>query len=308
MSTRRAQATEAIGWERVRAIFGDPRPPVHVSERQFDYADHDLQRIARTPHDQIEAHDLWFYYHDLAYVELQPDLFAYLFPVCLMDWHSTLMRNEDCAHGDSEFHYALLRGAILDKHVTASQREAIFKFFRDSFVARLDTAESSCTESTPGIKRFPGGWLFRFNSLGLVVPRIDLVWDAWWSLATAGRAVAVSKYCSALMYWDDENPFFPKNSPHSAPQYSVPPLWANDSFIHDRGWLDDNVRFLRKTLTVDYLHEKLIEAAKRLTNEPQAAQVHRMLNDWPRCADLASARVQELPLILQRGNATEWTV
>src|SRR4051794_19956218 len=75
-----------IGWERARAIFGDPRPPRTVWERQFDYCDADLRRLATTPYDRIDFADLWYYYHDLAYVELQPDLFDYLFPACLVDW------------------------------------------------------------------------------------------------------------------------------------------------------------------------------------------------------------------------------
>src|SRR6476660_3165224 len=89
----------AITWERARAIFGNAAPPAHVWERQFDYNDDDLKRIAATPFQQIDSSDLWYYFHDLAYVPLQPDLFHYLFPVCLMDWHKTLMMGEPCSHG-----------------------------------------------------------------------------------------------------------------------------------------------------------------------------------------------------------------
>ena len=79
-----------IDWQRARRIFNYPKPPSSVLERQFDYFDDELQKLATTPYDEIDFGDLWYYHHDLAYVELQPEVFAYLFPVCLMDWHITL--------------------------------------------------------------------------------------------------------------------------------------------------------------------------------------------------------------------------
>ena len=87
---------------------------------------------------QIDFSDLWYYYLDMAYVELQPDLFSYFFPVCLMDWHETLLRNESCSHGDSEFHYGVHRGKVFEKMMSAEQKLAVIEFFRDSFLMRLD--------------------------------------------------------------------------------------------------------------------------------------------------------------------------
>jgi hypothetical protein len=69
-----------INWDRARTIFSFPEPPQDVWERQFDYCEEELSRIARTPWEQFDFDDLWYYHHDLAYVELQPDLFNYLFP------------------------------------------------------------------------------------------------------------------------------------------------------------------------------------------------------------------------------------
>src|SRR5580693_8717467 len=105
MKKQRRHFDKSISWERVRAIFGDADPPQQVWEKQFDYFNDELKRLAATSYRDIDRQDLWYYYHDLAYVELQPELFAYLFPVCLMEWHDTLMRNESCSRGDSEFHY-----------------------------------------------------------------------------------------------------------------------------------------------------------------------------------------------------------
>ena len=129
--------TTPISWGRVRRIFGDPQPPRTVWERQFDYFDDEFRHLARTPYDQINFTELWYYHHDLAYVELQSDLFDYLFPVCLMDWHRSLLSNEPCSHGDSDFHYGLHRGNVLEKMVTPERRNTIYTFFRDSFSERL---------------------------------------------------------------------------------------------------------------------------------------------------------------------------
>src|SRR5258708_38693865 len=52
-----------------RAIFGNPSPPLQVSEYQFDGFDDDLRRLAETPWDKIKDEDLWYYLHDLILCE-----------------------------------------------------------------------------------------------------------------------------------------------------------------------------------------------------------------------------------------------
>ena len=99
--------TVAINWERARAIFGNAEPPRQVWEKQFDYHDDELQRLAATPYREIERRKLSYYLEDLAFVELQPELFRYLFPVCLMEWHDSLRENRTCGRGLAEFHYAM---------------------------------------------------------------------------------------------------------------------------------------------------------------------------------------------------------
>jgi hypothetical protein len=155
-----------------RAIFGNPSSPLQVSERQFDGFDDALGKLAQTPWDKIPDEDLWYYLHDLAYVELQPDLFAYLFPVCLNFWYHTLLRNVGCAVGDAEFHYALFRGQTLDKLVTPSQRTQILTFFHDGFLDRVDAERGFIyrDSQTPAY-----GWMYRFNSLGLVTPLTERI-------------------------------------------------------------------------------------------------------------------------------------
>lgn len=284
-----------ISWERARGIFGDPKPPVTVWERQFDYFDEDLERLASTPYEQIDFSDLWYYYHDLAYVELQPDLFDYLFPVCLMDWHRTLMANLPCSHGDSDFHYGLHRGNVFDKMMVPERRDAIYEFFRDSFIERLD-AERGFGYSGSNTPAY--GWIHRLNSLGIVIPRMDLLWDSWWALETPGRAVAALQYCSGLMYFEGENPLFPAwtKEKGGGGLYN----WENDTQIYDVGWMECNLEFLRTTLTAEFVSDGVSRAAALLRGEPESEMACRLEADLPACKELVAIRISELPVILSR--------
>src|SRR6266853_497341 len=123
---------------RARGIFGNASPPRDVWERQFDYFDDELRRLCTTPWSEIDFSDLWFYYHDLAHVKLQPEVFAYLFPACLMAWHQSLMDNTGCGVGDAEFHNGVLLGNVFQKMMTPDQQMQVYQFFKDSFLARLD--------------------------------------------------------------------------------------------------------------------------------------------------------------------------
>jgi len=295
----------AVTWERVRRIFDFPKPPHKVWERQFDNFDAELRTLAQTPYDEIDFSDLWYYFHDLAYTELQPEVFAYLFPVCLMDWHCSLMANEPCAHGDADFHYGLRHGEILEKMLTPEQREEVFEFFRDSFLERLDTERGFVYD---GSKTPAYGWMGRFNTLGAVMPRIARVWEQWWSLATPGRAVAALQYCSGLMYAEGENPLFGKWTREGGG--GGPYLWVNDTSIHDAGWLPENVDFLKTILTPDFVADKVKQAAERLSSEPERETAQRIAEDLPHCQDLVELRAEALPRLLNQsdGYALDWSV
>ena len=292
---RRRPESGPIDWDRVRSIFDNPRPPVKITQCQFDYGDEALERLARTPHTQIDFRDLWYYYHDLAAVELQPDLFDYLFPACLMHWHVTLMQNEACGRGDIEFHDALVRGNVLEKMVTPARKDAIYVFFRDSFLERLD-AERGFALASP--RDLENGWLARFNTLGCLMPRIDMLWEPWWSLATPGRAVAALKYCSGLMYPGWANPLYGQFSRLMGSM--CPYLNHGDSGITRRGWMRANLDFLTRTLTVEFVEEHVEKAVARLEKEPEREKARQLLSDFPERREMVALRVAELPLLLAK--------
>lgn len=282
-----------ISAEQARAIFGYPAPPNHVSEHQFDGFDDKLRALSQTPWDRITADDLWYYLHDLAYVDLQPDLFAYLFPACLDYWYASLTQNQAAAQGDAEFHHALAHGRILDTRVTPTQRDHILDYFHDGVLDRLDRERgfSAASVEAPAF-----AWMRRFNSLGLVTPLIGRLWTSWWRLESCGQAVAALMYASGLMYRRGANPIFPL-LPHS-PVSGVPPLWENDSYIFDHGWLPDNMDFLRRTLTVEYLGRQVAAAARRLAGEPEAEMATVLAHDYAHCAPVVELRIASLLALL----------
>jgi hypothetical protein len=292
-----------ISWKRLRAMFNDPQPPQQVWEQQFDGFDDVLERLSQTPWGEIDFSDLWYYHHDLAYVELQPELFAYLFPVCLMDWHDSLSQNCSCSHGDSEFHYGVRRGRVFEKMVTPDQIHGIYEFFRDSFLVRLDQERGFVYQAS----RTPAyGWTARFNSLGLVMPRIDLLWNTWWSLDTPGRAVAAVQYLSGLMYFEGENPFFGCWNP--AEGGGGPSLIGNDSLLCDAGWMDENVQFLQETLNEHFVTQRLGQALDVLRDEPEYPKAERIGHDLAERIDIVASRVKELPLLLSKPDAQGWSM
>ena len=303
LSKQKITNAHAIGWHRVGAIFGHPKPPHKVTERQFDDFDDELRKLAQTPYEKIDFGDLWYYHHDLAYVELQASLFQYLFPVCLMDWHLTLMDNQSCSHGDSEFHYGILRGDVLNKMLTDQQRSEVDLFFRDSFIHRLD-AERGLRMVGSGATAH--GWMFRLNSLGIVTDLISEVWDLWWALSTVGRAVSAIQYLSGLMYFDGENPVFDMWT--SEKGGGGPYLWENDSHIYSTGWRDENVEFLRKSLNYDFAKSHLPKAVDRLKGLPEHTIGEKVLADLPERQEIVESRSSELPTLLSKHGVSGWSV
>ena len=263
-----------------------------------------MRRLATTPLERILIDDLRCYQEDLAWGDLQPDLFDYLFPACLMNWHGTLMRNEPAMPGYGELHYGLHRGKVLEKMVTPDRRDAIYEFFRDGFLERLD-AERGFAYSGMGTPAY--GWMGRFNSVGLVMPRIDMLWEPWWSLDTPGRAVAALQYCSGLMYFEGENPLFGRWTQERGG--GGPYLWETDSLIYDVGWMPENVEFLTRTLTAGFVEDHVGKAVTRLESEPEREKARQLVGDFPERREIVSLRVAELPLLLAKHTGPDgWSV
>jgi hypothetical protein len=281
-----------ISWDRVRAIFRNPNPPSEVTEVQFDWENEKLCKLAQSHWTEIDFQDLYYYYADLAYSFLQPELFDYLFPVCLMDWHESLQKSEDCSHGSFDFHYGVRHGRVFEKMVVDKQLVEIVEFFRDSFLVRLD-AEADCDGSKYAY------WLYRLNSLARVIDDIETVWVPWWRMETPGRAIAVLQYASGLIYRENENPITPDGL--------LPWYLECDALIYEAGWNVPNTGFLSRTLSIEYIRDKIAEASVILQGHATYAEVAgRMRNELDDRGEILEQRVIELPGILAAPKPPEW--
>ena len=298
MANARDEQLPRITWDRAREITGYAAPPRSVVQQQADGFQAELCAMASKPQEAITQEELWYYHHDLWRSELQPDLFAYLLPVCLMDWHATLMANRPCSHGDSELHLGLWRSQALERLLDERQRGLVFAFFRDGFLDRIDQERGFryVGSGTPAY-----AWMGRLCSLGYVMPDISLVWDVWWALESPGAAVAVIQWCSGLMYREGENPLF---GPWThAGGGGGPCLWASDSHICEAGWPADNVAFLREAVGLFRIRDGLERALLKLRGEPEEARARAVVADFPKRAGLVAERANELARILAVGDS-----
>lgn len=275
--------------ERIRSILGPAPKPTAVWELQFDGNDENLRGIADCDWEDVREQDLRSYIHDLAYVKLQPDLFRHAFPSCLQFWQNSLLRNESAEKGDAELHYALQHGDVFSKMMNDHERERLFGFFIDGFLDRIDVERGWAYEH-PGSAG--NAWILRFNSLGLIAPVISRLWRVWWALETPGQAITAIRYASGLIYFGDENPIYRPWTPEQGG--GGPYLTEWDACIYDRGWGDENLNFLRQTLTCDYILDKVGMAASVLLGQPEAEIASRIADEAQSRRETISLRIGEL--------------
>jgi hypothetical protein len=281
---------------RIISILGPAPKPKEVWEQQFDYFNDELAEMAQMDWDRVPDDFFWYYFHDLAYVELQPDLFRHLFPACLKYWYDTLMKNEDASCGDADFHYGLMRGQIFQKMLSENERCSVYDFLRDGFLDRIEAERGFVYDQSrdPMISsgKSANAWIFRFNSLGIVAPVIPQIWETWWTLDHPGKAVCAVMYASGLVYLKGENPI-----------YGVwtckyggggPYLTEIDGSLFDWSWRTDNLSFLRRTLSVDYVTQKLDQAARTLADCPEAVLARRVADDAKTKTDVIEIRIDNL--------------
>lgn len=284
---------------RMVGVLGPAPKPQVVWEQQFDYHNDKLGEMAGMDWDQIPDAYLWYYFHDLAYSELQPELFRHLFPRCLKYWYDTLMRNSSAECGDAEFHYGLVHGDVVDRMLSKPEERNLNDFFRDGFLDRIEL-ERGFVYDTYDLRenqlisdgRSANRWIFRFNSLGMVAPVIQKIWEEWWSLDHPGKAVSATMYASGLVYWAGENPIYQVWTPERGG--GGPYLAEDDCCIFDRGWRDDNRVFMASTLSVSYVLQKLDQAADVLSACPERDLSRRVADDAKNRQDIIEIRISDL--------------
>jgi hypothetical protein len=82
-------------------------------------------------------------------------------------------------------------------------------------------------------------------------------------------------------------------------------------YLYSHRWLESNVPFLRRTLTVSAIADVLQRVAQELSGEPEHEVVARLLAEMAERAELFRARCTELPSLLatteDAGTMLEWS-
>lgn len=279
----------------LRRAMGRPSLLTAITQKAYDFEDGHLQRLVRLkPGERAAPGDLWDYSQDLRYAEIQTPLLAYLIPFCLRAWRDDL-RGTHAEYGAfvEHFYPALADRHVFGAHLTATQVAAVSNFMRQSILEEIDDQRGLTYQ---GMNARPYRWIHGLTTYGVLRPDVELLWTAWWSLDTIGRAVGAIQYISALMYQDEENPIF-------APWMKVggggpPCLWEFEGNLYEHRWLEPNIEFLSRTLTVSNVRDVLKRATERLVNEPEHAIARRVYEASETRSETLEARCAELPRLL----------
>lgn len=282
--------------ERVRALFGNAGPLPHsvrIWEEQFDQADHLLWDLARSPWESLFEKSFWAYLLDLKYVQLQPEIFRYLFPACLVRAQRHFMSG--CcgfAFGDSDFFRSLLSN---NWHSVATEEQirGTYEILIDGFLDRIDQQPDLRLEEV-GVQsedEYPSrfGWHLRLNTLGYVLPTIQPLWERWWSSDSVGAARTSVEWIWELIWIqeDGESEDFPFGSGGRQ-------MFELDAGIYDVGWTPQSLNYLETAITLDSVQQKLTHAVDVLADMPDGIIARNVLTRFETRLELVEERLRRL--------------
>jgi hypothetical protein len=291
----------------LRKSLGATRPPEKITQEAYAQNSAHLRRLARLQSgERPEGSDLFDYMEDLRYTEIQSSLLIYLLPICLEVWRNDL-RGFDSSYGGvvEHFYPVLADRHVFDVHLKKKQSETVSQFMRHTILDEIDDQRGLSYE---GATARPYRWFSELTTYGVLVPDMDRLWTAWWSLSTMGRAVAAIQYISCLMYPENENRIF---APWTRDGGGGPPcLWEFAGHLYAHRWLEANVAFLRSSLGVHNISDVLTIAVSRLADEPEHSVAARIQEDFPLCEATVRTRCGALPRFLETkqeaGRDFEW--
>ena len=276
--------------------------PKIITQKPFDYDPGHYKRLCNLQGSQPSNGDLIDYALDMTYMELQPELLRHLMPVLLNAWRRDLFEGEAAGFGGfvERFWPALLKGKTLQTIFSEAERVAVMRFMRDSILDRLDVEDLL---TFTGSKASPYGWVQAFVSFGVLFPDIESLWTVWWQMKTSGHAVAAFQYVSALLYEDNKNPIF---APWTRDKGGGPPaLWECGCHMFDVGWKEENLSFLQRTLSVDYIEQNLRVASDQIQTMPVKEIASRIMSELSNQRALLALRIEELPKLLTNVSRVE---
>ncbi len=231
----------------------------------------------------------------MLYTDIQTPLLVYLLPFCLEGWRYDLLGERTEYGGFVEYFYTVLANrGVFDLHLNRAKTAAVSEFMRATILEEIDSQRGL---SYQGSHARPYRWVRALTTFGVLLPEVESLWAAWWSVESVGRAIAAVQYISCLMYAENENPIF---APWTPERGGGPPgLWEYEGHLYKNRWLDPNIQFLEATLSADAASDMLRKAVERLVGEPEHGVAAEIYRDLPLCADTLASRCADLPRLLE---------
>ena len=284
------------------------KPPSRIWQKPFDYDPSHYKRLCNLKGTPPRGEDLIAYAHDMLYGQspLQPDLFRYLLPVCLDLWQKDLLTNSRSGWGGfvEYFWAALANKSLLQDNLNSREYAAVEMFMAASL---LDCIDHQNRLAFSGMGASPYAWFYALSSFCVVFPNLSTLWTPWWEMSTPGQACAVLQYLSCLLYENDHNPIFTPWTPIGGG--GPPVLWETAGHIHERGWRAENVDYLQKTLTPEYVENRLQYATRTVKDVIDSSVPQQMLAEFAAQRTLLESRLAELPSLLlsTRTASLDWS-
>jgi hypothetical protein len=291
----------------LHSALGTWKPPEEITQEAFEFNDRHIRRLVRLkPGERAESEDLWNYAHDLLYTDIQSSLLVYLLPFCLEAWRDDLKGNYGYG-GFVEYLYPVLANRkIFDEHLNPRQAAAVSDYMQQTILEEIDDQRGLAYQ---GSRAKPYRWIRAFTTYGVLRPDLDLLWKAWWSIETIGRAVAAVQYISCLMYPEYENPVFASWTPEAGG--GPPCLWDFEGHLYEHRWLSPNIQYLKETLNRPNVSNLLSRCVERLADQPENAVAAEVQADLPLLVETLDARCLELPRFLETidspGRPLQWS-
>lgn len=269
--------------QRLVKIFGDPKPPSVVNQRQFDGADRHLVQTSKKAWHEIDRSDYWHYLMDLCYVDLQQDLFDYLFPAFLIRWWEGQLARTGGPSSECDFYRAVERGNIFEKMMGESRRRQIFDWMVDAYIEGVDQWSGSLS----GIYNPNGpdnlhGPLSSFHAICQSVPIASPIMKRLRDISTEGRAQWWLVLATGIAWNENDCPYTPKWDPFKGGGGVY--ILQSAASIFDHGYLIENFDSVKENVTLPILLEatlKCTEILPRSEDRDWAADAHTLLFNHP---------------------------
>lgn len=243
---------------RIAEIFGNPQKPATVTQEQFDQAQAALISTASKEWHEVGQEDYWHYLNDLCYVDLQPDLFDYLFPAFLIRWWEGQLSRSGGPESETTLYRAIDHGQIFDRQMSPLRRDQVFAWMVDAYLEGIGTWGGCLSvHYDPNGPDNLHGPLSSFHALGQSVPIISEIWRRLAHVDSSGKAQWWLVLASGLAFEPDTFDVIPPWTPDGGG--GGPYILSSDASIFDHGYLSENLSVLRSELTKAFLVDRLEE-------------------------------------------------